>query len=184
MLQKYELIRKEAEEKLAPVKESGKPLIIVGAATCGRATGALDVLQAIKEKLKDISIDANIKQVGCIGMCYAEVLVDIVKPGKPRICYGNMTPEKVGELLHDYLLEDNPRPDLALGIVGEGQLEGIPNLNDSPVFKSQQRVILKNCGHIDPENIDEYIADGYMDWLYVGAQARGYYKEVTSRAAR
>ena len=88
MLQKYELIRKEAEEKLAPIKESGKPLIIVGAATCGRATGALDVLQAIREKLKDISIDANIKQVGCIGMCYAEVLVDIVKPGKPRISSG------------------------------------------------------------------------------------------------
>ncbi len=186
MLQKYELIRKEAEEKLAPVKESGKPLIIVGAATCGRATGALDVLQAIKEKLKDISIDANIKQVGCIGMCYAEVLVDIVKPRKPRICYGNMTPEKVGELLHDYLLEDNPRPDLALGIVGEGQLEGIPNLNDSPVFKSQQRVILKNCGHIDPENIDEYIAvDGYKGLaLCLERKPEDIIREVTSAGLR
>lgn len=162
MLQKYDLIRQEAKKKLAPLQSEQKTQFIVGAATCGRATGALDVIQAIEEKIRQDNLDASVRQVGCIGMCNAEVLVDIIKPGKPRISYSDMDPEKVTELINDYLLNDNPRPDLALGIVGEGEAKDIPLLDEGPVFKNQQRVILKNCGHIDPGSIEEYIVlDGY-----------------------
>ncbi|HEY33564.1 MAG TPA: FAD-dependent oxidoreductase [Dehalococcoidia bacterium] len=95
-------------------------------------------------------------------MCYAEPLVDIIKPGRPRICYGNVTPEILVELIEDYLVNDNPRPDLAIGTIGEDTIEGIPKLADLPIMKPQVRISLRNCGHIDPDDIRQYIANsGY-----------------------
>ena len=160
-MHKFEEIRKAAEERLAG-KSVENPQILVGAATCGLATGALDVIKAVEETLNEKGIDAEVKQVGCMGMCYAEVLVDIIKPGKPRISYQNVTPKVAGELVEDYLLNDNLRPDLAVGTFGSEEVQGIAPLKDQSVFKNQQRVILKNCGNIDPESIDEAIhEEGY-----------------------
>ncbi len=162
MRQKFNLIEQEARKSREELQNSGIPRILVGAATCGNASGSREVIKAIENKLKEKEIQAVVKQVGCVGMCYAEVLVDIIKPGRPRICYGSMTPEKAGELLESYLLNHDPRPDLALGHWGEEGPDGIPSIKRGPVFKSQQRVILRNCGNIDPESIEEYIAcDGY-----------------------
>ena len=56
------------------------PRILVGTATCGRAAGGLQVLEALGEALSRAGIEAEVHQVGCIGLCYAEVLVDIIKP--------------------------------------------------------------------------------------------------------
>ncbi|MFH1662609.1 MAG: NADH-quinone oxidoreductase subunit NuoF [Chloroflexota bacterium] len=137
-----------------------KPRIVVGTATCGRAAGAMKVLGTIRDELKRHKIDADITEVGCIGLCFAEPLVDIIKPGKPRITYGSLTPQKVAGLIEDYLINDNPRPDLALGTIGEGNIEGIPRLFELPVFKPQVRITLRHCGHIDPEKINDYISVG------------------------
>ncbi len=137
-----------------------KPRIVVGTATCGRAAGAMKVLKTIKDELKRHKIDADITEVGCIGLCFAEPLVDIIKPGKPRITYGELTPQKTAALIEDYLINDNPHPDLALGTIGEGSIEGIPRLSELPIFKSQVRITLQHCGHIDPEKIDDYLSVG------------------------
>jgi NADH-quinone oxidoreductase subunit F len=153
-------IQKRATAEWETLQHSQIPRILVGAATCGRAAGAEAVLAAIDRELKQRNIDAIVVQVGCIGLCYAEPLVDIIKPGRPRICYGNVTPEIVTQLIADYLVKDNPRPDLALGTIGDGVVEGIPNLFELPVLKSQVRIILRHCGFIDPTNIDHYIACG------------------------
>ncbi|GAI04243.1 unnamed protein product, partial [marine sediment metagenome] len=118
------------------------------------------VIEAINTELKRHDIEAVISQVGCIGLCYAEPLVDIIKPGRPRICYGHIITEQVSQLIEDYIIKDNPRPDLALGTIGDGSIEGIPKLFDLPMLKPQVRIALRNCGHIDPENINHYIASG------------------------
>ena len=163
MIQKFESIRNGAYKAWQEHQHSDTARILVGAATCGCATGALDVITAVENKLNELGIQAHVQQVGCIGMCYEEVLLDIIKLGRPRISYRDMTPEKATELIEDYLIRDNPRPDLALAVIGEGEVEGIPNLDNEPVFKGQQRIVLKNCGHIDPESISDYIVqDGYM----------------------
>jgi len=60
----------------------------------------------------------------------------------------------------DYLVNGNAHPELALGYLGERDVEGIPNLLELPEFKPQVRLILRNCGLIDPENINQYIANG------------------------
>lgn len=156
-------IRERAISQWHQLQNGVKPRILVGAATCGKAAGADEVLRAIEVELAKRDIAATVTQVGCLGMCYAEVLVDIAKPGKPRIVYGSVTPEIAAQLIEDYLVKDNPRPDLALGTIGEaGSIEGIPPLDELPMLKGQMRIALRNCGHIDPENIDHYIAnDGF-----------------------
>ena len=159
----FEEIRSQAISEWEALKRDDKPHLLVGTATCGRAAGAMEVIQAIETELAQHKIDAVIRRVGCMGLCYAEVLVDIIKPGRPRICYQNITPEMIPELIEDYILKDNFRPDLALGTIGDESIDGIPRLSDLAVLASQVRVALRNCGYIDPERINEYIAnDGYM----------------------
>jgi len=142
--------------------DSPLPRILVGEATCGRAAGGVSVIDAITDELKRLGIEAQIMGVGCIGLCYAEPLMDIVKPGRPRISYAFMDPDKARAIIEDYLVKDNPRPDLALGSF-DGDVEGIPRFWDLPMLKPQVRIVLKNCGNIDPNEIDHYLAnDGYQ----------------------
>ncbi len=158
----FDEIREQAISEWGALQHSKKPRILVGTATCGRAAGALAVLETIDKELTRLGIEAIVTQVGCIGLCYAEPLVDIIKPNRPRICYGSVTPEIASQLIEDYIVNDNPRPDLALGTIGEDGIDGIPKLFELPVLKPQVRLALRNCGHIDPADIKQYIAnDGY-----------------------
>jgi len=118
------------------------------------------VLDAFRKELPKHGVEATITEVGCIGLCYTEPIVTIYKPNFPGVCYGNVTPEVVSSLVEDFLIHDNPRPDLALGTVGEEVIEGIPRLFNLPVLKLQERLVLRNCGWIDPENINHYIENG------------------------
>ena len=158
----FDKIKSQAVSEWEALERSDKPRILVGAATCGRAAGAVAVLEAINRELKRHKIKASVTQVGCIGFCYAEPIINIIKPGHPHIYYANVTPELVVELIDDYLVKDNPRPDLALGTVGDTSVGDIPRLFELPMLKPQVRIALRNCGFIDPENINNYIAkDGY-----------------------
>ncbi len=158
----FEEIRNKAIAEWQALEQSKKPRILIGAATCGRASGAFSVENAIKVKLNEHNLEAIIIEVGCIGTCYIEPIINIIKPGQPHIYYGNLTPEVAAQIVEDYLVNDNPRPDLALGTVGENNIEGIPKLFDLPMLKPQVRIVLRNCGVIDPENINHYIANnGY-----------------------
>ena len=157
---KFSEILEKAKTSWKTLDKAEKPQIIVGAATCGRAAGALEIIEVINAELARLGIDADVTQVGCIGICYAEPLVDIIKPGKPRICYSNVTPDTVRELLEAYLVNDDPRPELAMGTFGDKTIEGIPRFWEEPMLKPQVRIALRNCGIIDPEKIDHYIARG------------------------
>jgi NADH-quinone oxidoreductase subunit F len=156
----FDKIQKRAVSEWQALQSSNKPLILVGAGTCGRAAGALDVLKAINEELARQGIEAIVIQVGCMGLCFAEPMVDIIKPGRPQVIYGDLTPETATQIVKDYLVADNPRAELALGYAGDDRVDGIPNLFELPVLKPQVRVVLRNCGFIDPENINHYIANG------------------------
>jgi len=154
----FDELQKKATAEWQALSNLDHPHIIIGTATCGRAAGALGVIAAIKNELAKHNIPATITQVGCIGMCYAEPLVEIAKPNRPHIMYGNVTPKMVPQLIEDNLLHDNPHPELAMGTIGEETIEGIPRLWELPMLKPQVRISLRNCGIIDPEKIDHYIA--------------------------
>jgi NADH-quinone oxidoreductase subunit F len=161
----FEDIKKRAISQWEALEGSQKPRVLIGTGTCGIAAGAEDILKTLREELDRNHIEADIIQVGCIGLCYVEPLIEIVKPGKPGIFYGNLTPELMSEIVRDYLVGDNPRPDLALGTRGHGDIEGIPRLFDLPVLKPQARIALRNCGNIDPADINHYIANGGYEGL-------------------
>ena len=133
--------------------------ILVGTATCGRAAGALDVVDAFKKELARRKLEVSIIQVGCTGLCYADPFVTISKPGSLRVAYANVTPEVVSRLVEGYVAGDDPCLELALGTVegGGGETISIPEL---PRFEREVRLILRHCGYIDPENINHYIANG------------------------
>ncbi|MFQ5925043.1 MAG: NADH-quinone oxidoreductase subunit F, partial [Dehalococcoidia bacterium] len=142
------------------IKQSEEPHILIGTATCARAAGALDVLKTVNDELVRRNIKARVTEVGCMGYCYAEPLVVITKPGFPPICYGYVTEGVMSRLVEDFILGDDPCFEFALGALEENEL--IPTIFDQPRFKYETRVLLRNCGYIDPEDINQYIAsDGY-----------------------
>jgi NADH-quinone oxidoreductase subunit F len=133
--------------------------ITVGTATCGRAAGALDVVDAFNKELTRRGLEVPIIQVGCIELCYADPLVTISKPDSLRVVYPNVTPDIVPRLVEGYVAGDDPCLELALGTLeGDGgETVYIPEL---PRFEHELRLILRHCGYIDPENINHYIANG------------------------
>ena len=162
----FDNIRRRAKEEWGVLQHSGNPLILVGTATCGRSAGALEVLETLQKELENCGVECNIIEVGCIGLCYLEPLITIIKPSRPGICYGEVNPEKIVELVKGYLINDNPLPHYALGTIGDERIDGIPKLFDIPVFKPQVRRVLANCGFIDPTNINHYLAnDGYNGFM-------------------
>lgn len=157
--------RKEARKKWDSLKASKIPVVHLGTASCGRAAGAMEVMRSVQETLKENRLKARIVQVGCIGPCYLEPLMDITLPGRPRISYANVTPEKAKDVIESYLVNGDPLSRFAVGHFGDedGELtNGIPRFFDLPMLKPQVRVVLRNCGFIDPEEIDHYLAnEGY-----------------------
>jgi len=93
-----------------------------------------------------------------MGHCYAEPLVVVSKPGSPAIVYGYVTPGMASVIVDNCLLKDDPCLEFALGALEDNEL--IPTIYDMPRFEYEQRLILRNCGDIDPQNINHYIANG------------------------
>jgi len=148
-----------AEEELSLVYNSKEPVVLIGSATCGKSAGSEEVAVAIKEECIKNDIDCRIVKVGCIGLCYAEPIITIIKSGNPPVFYGNVTPKMAKELVHSYIDGEDPMASYALGTLGKG-IENIPDLWTLPVLKPQVRRILRNCGLIDPNNINHYLAKG------------------------
>jgi len=139
-----------------------RPTIFVGAGTCGLGAGARATLRVLRDYLAEHSLDADVVEVGCIGMCVAEPMVDIQLPGKARLSFAGITGDKVGDLLDAVLAGVVPEA----GVLGQHRAEGleawegVPYLDEHPFLAPQLRWVLANCGLIDPSSIDEYLARG------------------------
>jgi NADH-quinone oxidoreductase subunit F len=153
----FQKIKKRAEARYRELQKA-RAVIMVGAATCGRAAGALEVLRAFKNELKKHNLDCPVLEVGCMGHCYAEPIVIIAKPGYPSIVYQQVNAVIAQRLVREFILGDDPCLESVLGALEENEL--VPSLADFPRAQFERKVILKNCGHIDPEDIDHYIAGG------------------------
>ena len=156
----------KADTQWRKLEESKIPIFFVGAATCGRAAGAGEVLQRLRSHIKTRGIDALVIEVGCLGLCSLEPLVIVHKNGVPRVCYGNVGPDEIIHILENHVLGDDPCAKWALGKMTPGELNGISDFNVHPMMRRQVRRILRNCGLIDPENVYHYLArDGYRGFL-------------------
>lgn len=160
MVEKLKVLRKEIIEK---------PIIYVGAGTCGLGAGADKTIVSIKEYLKINSIDADIIETGCIGLCSSEPIMDIQIPGKNRISFEKVTHDQVIPILSSVLGHNAIPYKKVLGQFvnkSNSPWENINNIYSHPFFKPQTRIVLQNCGIINPVSIDEYIAfGGYSSYI-------------------
>lgn len=129
--------------------------ITVGTGTCGVSAGADKVLNEFQLLIAEKgSKDIALAETGCMGMCYKEVLVE-VKNGAGRFLYGDVTPEKAQRIFEEHVLQGKPVEEwIALKDYREGPEESF--------ISKQKRIVLRNCGLIDPMSLDDYLArDGY-----------------------
>ncbi len=120
------------------------------------------VFRSFQKEMAKRGIKARVITTGSLGYYELEPVVSIEKPGEPDITvlYHNVTQEMATELFNDYLTNDNPRPDMAFCSTGSHKISGIPHISELPLFNLQNRIALRNCGHLDPGSIEHYIVLG------------------------
>ena len=151
-------IVKKAEEYRLTLEDTTEPVIHIGMATCGIASGALETKAAFEEALAEKNMTARIHGVGCIGHCYAEPVVIIENPGFPPILYHQVTPGKARMLVKSYLEKGDPLFEYLMGAMVENEM--IPQVWDFPRFSMEERLVMATCGRVDPEDIRDYLSHG------------------------
>jgi NADH:ubiquinone oxidoreductase subunit F (NADH-binding)/(2Fe-2S) ferredoxin/Pyruvate/2-oxoacid:ferredoxin oxidoreductase delta subunit len=149
------------------------PKMVVGTSSCGLAVGAGAVWEAVTEDSDGVQVRSS----GCLGFCQQEPIVTVLQPGRPKILHGEVTPESAIELKRALAKGEAP-PDSALCRIDEERnildetavtyltdpeavpKNGVPTYDEVPFFSKQLRIVMRNCGVIDPRNIDEYMARG------------------------
>ncbi len=147
--------------------------IRIGLGSCGIASGARPVQSALREAVASLGGDAELKPVGCSGLCHAEPLVEIIEDGR-RTLYGKVTPADVRKIARRHI-----KPRGLLRTLSEGLQDTRARLSDDqawvpaqarevdsrPYMKKQVRVVLENCGQIRPLSLDDYRAREGMQAL-------------------
>ncbi len=168
----FNAVREAGLAKLLPPK----PRIGVGMGTCGAGNGAEGIYHAFNEIITNQGRDMKLASVGCFGFCAEEPLVNVRIPGRPLVILRRVQVADVQRIIDD-VAQGQPTEGLALCKVeswdhltasvqyGEG-FPNIPNWFDVPFFKPQKKIVLRNCGLISPDDIEEYIAIGGYSALY------------------
>ena len=139
-----------------------RPVIFVGTGTCGLGAGAGKTLAAVRAYLEKRNLSSEVVEVGCIGLCAEEPMLDVQLPGHTRVSFKGVTADKVESLLNHTLAGDLPS-EMVVAQFRSPTLSswaGVPFMDEHPFFAPQKRWVLANCGVIDPTSIEEYIAHG------------------------
>ncbi|MDZ7738015.1 MAG: NADH-quinone oxidoreductase subunit NuoF [Bacteroidales bacterium] len=155
-------LRRAATEEWDELLRGDTPVILVGNATCGRSAGATGVYRLFRNKQKESEKPFRLHEVGCIGMCYLEPLIAVYKPGNALLFFANVTEQHALDILNSYVIGDEQPGGEVIAYMGEGNSMGFKKLADVPVMKPQERLVLNNCGIIDPTLLSHYLANkGY-----------------------
>ena len=112
-------IRDKAKSAMTDREVTGDGIrVVVGMATCGIAAGARPVLNAFVDEVAKRNLkNVTVAQTGCIGMCQYEPIVEVFEPGKEKVTYVQVTPEKVAEIVASHIVNGNPVVDYTVGAV-------------------------------------------------------------------
>jgi NADH-quinone oxidoreductase subunit F len=169
----FSAVREAGLAKLLP----GKPRIAVGMGTCGSGNGAEAVYSAFASEIDARGLAVQLVPVGCFGFCAEEPLVNLWVPGQPLLMLHRVQPNHVDEILNGLGRGHLPPAEIVLCKIEEwDHLTGhvkygtgypdVPNWNEIPFFNGQVKIVLRNCGLINPDDIEEYIAVGGYQALY------------------
>ena len=155
----------EAGSRWQELTAGERPWVRIGTALCGEAAGADAVVAALKSALESQGVPAQVSRVGCLGLCFAEPLLDVLLPGGHRVFYGNVDPENVAEIVSSHIAGGTPVTAMALGYLAQEGSDaplpaGIPDLDQHPMRVWENRIALRNAGNIDPLDIYQYVANG------------------------
>jgi NADH-quinone oxidoreductase subunit F len=168
----FSAVREAGLAKLLPPV----PRVAIGMGTCGRGNGAEGLQHAFAEAIQSSGMDVLLTSVGCFGACFEEPLVNVRLPGKPLLILRRVQADDALRILHD-LSMGNITPDHIYCKIeewehitgnlryGRGYPE-VPSWNEVPFFKGQKKIVLRNCGLINPDDIEEYIGVGGYQALY------------------
>ena len=168
----FNSVREAGMAKLLP----SRARIGVGMGTCGAGNGAEGVYHAFAEAISQQGRDVELASLGCFGFCAEEPLVNVRLPWTPLVILRRVQSSDVRRILDDIAAGTVPE-ELALCKIedwdhltahihyGTG-FPKIPSWQDLPFFKPQKKIVLRNCGLISPERIEEYIAVGGYQALY------------------
>ena len=171
-LSTFSTVRGAGMAKLLPFR----PRIAVGMGTCGAGNGAEGVFHAFADAIDKRGLDILLARVGCFGFCAQEPLVNVWLPGRPLVILHRVQSQQIDEIIDDVMMGNVPT-DLALCKIedwdhitaqvkyGSGYAN-IPSWRDIPFFKGQKKIVLRNCGLINPDDVEEYIAVGGYQSLY------------------
>jgi len=168
----FNTVRETGLLKLTP----NVPRVTIGMGTCGRGNGAEGVFQAFADLSSRSGVDLQLAGVGCFGSCSQEPLVGIRIPGNPLLILHRVQSNDVVRIMHEMNLGKVPLDLVYCKIeewdhitshirYGHGYPD-IPLWNELPFFKGQKKIVLRNCGIINPEDIEEYIGVGGYQTLY------------------
>ena len=122
--------------------------VIIGQGSCGVATGAKKTAAEFEKLIEEKNLDVKIDITGCVGTCYLEPIVDIYDDNDNMTRYVKVKADKVEEIVEQHLVNGQVASDLAISD------------EDKLFLEKQKRVVLRHCGLINPEKIEEYIAVG------------------------
>ena len=156
----FEVLESVAKQRWEDLNSGSKPWIRIGTALCGEAAGSKNLLPRIQNILDALKIDANVSEVGCLGLCFAEPLLDIQLPGQSRVFYRNVSEDDLEQIITSHIKDSNINSDLAFLYSGGDELSDVNRLESHPMKAKEQRIALRNAGNIDPYDINQYIANG------------------------
>lgn len=161
-----EEVRQRGMEEIYP----DCPRFAVGMGTCGRASGAEAVAEALVAEVDSRGLDAEVVPVGCNGMCWAEPLVSMYLPERGRALYGDVIADDVSALVQGALEGTFPEKKLvgvkyidevpSLGTAHGVVPDVFPNIDELPSLAFQNRRLLARCGIIAPCSVRHYAAFG------------------------
>ena len=108
-LAELQAIKEKMRDKVILREGVNSVRVVVGMATCGIAAGARPVLNALVEGVNNegLTEKVTVSQTGCIGICQLEPIVEVFEPGKEKITYVKMTPEKASRVIEEHLKNGN-----------------------------------------------------------------------------
>ncbi len=123
--------------------------IFVGLGSCGIASGARQVYETLQEELTRRKLPIPLSVTGCIGACHREPQIELRLDDGSRFLYGELDPEKTRRVIEEHLIGGNPVEEYLIPL-------------DYPYLSKQKKIVLVNCGVINPESIEDYLdAEGY-----------------------
>ena len=168
----FSTVRGAGMAKLLPFRSR----IAVGMGTCGTGNGSEGVFHAFADAIDKRGLDIHLARVGCFGFCAEEPLVNVWIPGRPMVILHRVQSQHVDDILDDVMMGNIPTDLVLCKIEDLDQItaqvkygSGYPNIpswRDIPFFKGQKKIVLRNCGLINPDDVEEYIAVGGYQSLY------------------